>query len=61
MVVSVLAHWSSQQVQHANRLILDPGLVETFAFYSPVNLAGVYNAAGAAQPGLGGLVGELAS
>ena len=46
-VVSVLAHWSSQQVRrYGNRLILDPGLVEAFAFYHPVSLAGADNSGG---------------
>ena len=40
-VVSVLAHWLSQQVRrYGNRLILDPGLVQAFAFYNLVGLAG---------------------
>ena len=35
-VVSILANWSSNQVQrYANRLALDPGLVLPWAFFNP--------------------------
>ena len=43
-MVSVLAHWSSQQVQRDQKpLILNPGLVEAFVFYNPVRPGAAYS------------------
>eukprot|EP00392_Amoebophrya_sp_AT5.2_P003250 g3255.t1 len=48
--ITVVCNWHSDQVKrYARRVLLDPQLVEPFAFYNPRALKGAYSSRGAAD------------